>query len=194
MLLNFIIEVDHHLLYLINEGMSSDFLDNVVPWLRNDKFWLPLYVFLFSFLIFNFGRKAYWFIVFVVLTASAADIISSRVVKPLIQRERPCRSAELNFEVRQLVHCGSGYSFTSSHATNHFAVATFISMVLGRFFRRISILLYFWAGIVAFAQVYVGVHYPTDVIGGAILGIIIAKMTALLYQKFYGNRLISNQV
>lgn len=179
------IEADQFLFYLINHSLSNSLFDSVVPWLRNDKFWIPLYVFLISFILFNFGKKAYWLIIFVIITASAADIISSRVVKPLVKRTRPCRT-EMSFEPRVLVNCGSGYSFTSSHATNHFAVAAFLSMALGRYIRRLSFWLYFWAASVAFAQVYVGVHFPLDVISGAILGFLIAALLFRLYYRYYG--------
>lgn len=188
MLLNFITDTDQYLFHLINIGLSTDALDSILPWLRNDKFWIPLYVFLLSFLLFNFGRKSYWLILFVILTASAADIISSRVVKPLVKRERPCRSEYVD-EVRLLVHCGSGYSFTSSHATNHFAVAAFLSMTLGQFFRKLPMFLYSWAAIIALSQVYVGVHFPLDVMGGAVLGLIIAKVFYFLYNRHYRSEL-----
>jgi undecaprenyl-diphosphatase len=90
------------------------------------------------------------------------------------------------------VRCGSGFSFTSTHATNHFAVATFLIMTLGQSFRNIKLWLWSWASIIAFSQVYVGVHFPLDVIAGGILGIIIGRIWAMLFDRYYGQVLQPN--
>jgi len=85
-----------------------------------------------------------------------------------------------------MVHCGSGYSFTSSHATNHFALAVFIFLTLGKlgwYFRWPFIL---WATIIAYSQVYVGVHFPLDIISGAILGTLIGFILAILFNRYVG--------
>ena len=110
--------------------------------------------------------------------------MSSELVKKTVRRIRPCNDPELQEEVKLLVSCGAGYSFTSSHATNHFAVAAFISMTLGLLYRWIRLPLFLWAASIAFGQVYVGVHYPLDVIGGGILGVLIGFIIARLYQQF----------
>jgi len=83
--------------------------------------------------------------------------------------------------VRLLVHCGRAYSFTSSHAANHFAIAVFISLTLGLLYSWIKWPLLLWAGSIAYGQVYVGVHYPLDVIVGSLVGIIIGYLVAKLY-------------
>jgi len=112
------------------------------------------------------------------ITAGVADFTSSKIVKPLIERVRPCNDTTLPFEVRELVKCGGGYSFTSSHATNHF-----VSLVLG-FLRKkwITWALLTWAASIAYGQVYVGVHYPLDVITGAVLGSLIGLSFELIYR------------
>lgn len=171
-----IIQWDFKVFEWINNDLSSPFLDMIMPWMREPYFWLPLYMFIIAFVFFNYGLKAYWFVLFLGLSAGSADIISSRPIKKTIKRLRPCNTEGLY--VIERVRCGSGYSFTSSHATNHFAVASFVIMTLGQNFRKIKPWLLFWASIISFAQVYVGVHFPLDVLGGAILGIILGKIWA----------------
>ena len=82
--------------------------------------------------------------------------------------------------------CGVGYSFVSAHAANHFALATFISFLVNRNNMLIT-LLYFWAACIALSQVYVGVHYPADIIGGAAIGIIAGLITGSIAQKLLKN-------
>lgn len=85
------------------------------------------------------------------------------------------------------VPCSNGFSFTSSHATNHFALGTFFFLLFS--FTAYRFLFLVWAGVISFAQVYVGVHYPVDVICGALLGILIGfisfKFLQFLNSKFY---------
>ncbi len=90
-----------------------------------------------------------------------------------MQRLRPCKVLEPSKDMHLLVPCGNGFSFPSSHATNHFAIATFLLLILGKIFRWIKIPLILWAGSISFAQVYVGVHYPLDVATGALLGVLV---------------------
>jgi len=168
----------------INGCLSNPFFDWVLPWFRESLFWVPLYLFIAGFVFLNFGKKAYWFVLFLVLTASSADLISSRTIKKTIKRIRPCRTEYVN--VIQRVPCGSGYSFTSSHAANHFAVATFLVMTIGQHFRKIKPWCWAWATSIGFSQIYVGVHFPLDILGGAIVGIILEQIWAILFARYYG--------
>lgn len=177
-----LIELDHSLFYLINTQLANTFFDWLMPVWRNKYFWLPAYLFIILFAAFNYGKKSYWFILFLLVTVGTADFISSHIVKKTIQRTRPCNDTNID-EIRSLVRCGSGYSFTSSHATNHFAVSYFLFATLGIRFRKIRGWLMAWAVSVSYAQVYVGVHFPIDVISGMILGILIAKVFVWMYLK-----------
>ncbi|MBT8218336.1 MAG: phosphatase PAP2 family protein [Bacteroidia bacterium] len=131
----------------------------------------------------NFRKQGLAMVIAVVLTAGASDYISSRVVKNNVQRIRPCNDNNVKYQMILRVPCGSGYSFTSSHATNHFAVASILVMLLSRIWGWVRWPLYLWAASIAFAQVYVGVHYPLDVIFGALLGFGIAKFVYFLFRK-----------
>jgi membrane-associated phospholipid phosphatase len=184
-----LINWDYQLFEAINTGMSSLFLDAILPWMREPLFWLPLYTFIIAFTFFNYGKKAYWLIVFLGLTTSSADMVSSRLVKKTIERIRPCNDDKVM--VIERVRCGVGYSFTSSHATNHFAVASFLIATLGLHHKRMKPVLWFWASLISFSQVYVGVHYPLDILGGALLGMSIGKLWSLIFHKYYGESLTS---
>jgi undecaprenyl-diphosphatase len=145
-------------------------------WVREAWLWLPLYVFVIATVAYNSGRKAWLIIFFFILTASTSDFTSASLLKPLFERERPCQDIEHFDQVNLRVNCGSGKSFPSSHATNHMAMAVFLFLLFKNVFRKGRYLFLIWAFIISFAQVYVGVHYPLDILGGWILGILIALL------------------
>jgi membrane-associated phospholipid phosphatase len=176
---------DVWLLKHMNQDWSNSFLDTVLPYLRESKFWIPLYVFLLLFVTMNFGAKAWWWVLAVVLVAAASDLISSKLIKENIFRLRPCRDTEVMPLIRFFVnYCPGSSSFTSSHATSHFAQATFFFFTLRHVIGKWSLLFFLWAFSIAYTQVYVGVHYPFDVICGAILGFGIGfAMTKLFHNR-----------
>ncbi len=189
MLLVDLLQLDTEWFRLLNGQWHQPWLDNIMPFWRHKLFWAPLYLLLLGIVVINFPRKAIWFILAVALTIGLADFGSSQLIKKSVQRLRPCNDPALQSEVHLLVRCGSGYSFTSSHATNHFALATFFALTFGRRWRWARWLFYLWAGSIAYGQVYVGVHYPLDIIGGALLGISIGWTVGLIY-SYLGNRRI----
>jgi undecaprenyl-diphosphatase len=120
-------------------------------------------------------------------TILLSDQISSSVVKPLFARLRPCNDPDLSTQVRLLLDgCGAGYSFTSSHATNHFALAIFLTVTLRQWIGKYTWVLYLWAASIGYAQVYAGVHYPFDILAGALLGTGIGWFTGNFYQRNLG--------
>jgi len=114
--------------------------------------------------------------------------LAASVIKPLVGRPRPCAASDL---VRDLVNCGGVNSFPSNHATNHFAVATFLSLTwLKQAGKGWRVALYVWAGSIALAQVYVGKHYPGDILAGALLGSLLAWGGAVLYRRLARHHVI----
>jgi undecaprenyl-diphosphatase len=177
---------DTWLITHINQQWGNSFFDAVLPFVRETLFWIPLYFFLLIFSLANFGLKGWWWILGVVLTAAIADLISSQVIKETIFRLRPCQDPEIAGRLRFFInYCPRSSSFTSSHATSYFAQATFFYLTLRGMFKR-SWLFYLWAGLVAYTQVYVGVHYPFDVFCGALLGIGIGFLMAKMFHKQIG--------
>jgi undecaprenyl-diphosphatase len=166
-----LIEFDKYLFGIVNQKASNPFFDLIMPFIRQPLFWLPLYFFIVLFAIYNFPKKAGIWIGTMLITVGITDSISSRIFKPLFGRLRPCNNPELADSIRLLVdHCGQNGSFTSSHATNHFGIAVFIFITLEKVWGKFNYLFLLWAAAICYAQVYVGVHFPFDVLGGAILG------------------------
>lgn len=172
-LIHIILEADKAVFLWVNNALSNDWFDAVLPWCRERFFWTPVYLFLFILLGVNLGiKKSVIIAVFLGLTVGLADFTSSELIKKNVKRVRPCNDLLLNEYVQlRIAECGGGYSFTSSHAANHFAVAVFLIGIFGRCNRWVGLALLFWAGLIAFSQVYVGVHYPLDVTCGALLGV-----------------------
>ena len=170
-----LIKLDEQLFYFINTGMSNAFFDFILPFCRNKYFWAPLYAFVFFAFIFNFKSRQWLALLAVILVITLADQASSSLLKPHFNRSRPCQTKIVNnAEVNLLINCGSGKSMPSSHATNHFAIAFFMGMLFYKKNKLFLIIGLFWAGLVSFSQIYVGVHYPFDVLVGAVLGTVIA--------------------
>lgn len=181
--MNTLIQYDIALFTRINGQWNTAFLDWLLPLLRDQYFWSPLYLFLASFMIMNFGKNGFYWVLAFLVTFSIGDIVSSHLIKPAVGRLRPCNDPLLADSVRRLIHCGSGKSFTSSHATNHFALGMFCFKTFvfaGAPWRWMFL---FWAMIISYSQVYVGVHFPLDIIGGGILGAMIGWMTGTLFNQ-----------
>ncbi|MFN0014832.1 MAG: phosphatase PAP2 family protein [Saprospiraceae bacterium] len=182
--------LDATVFYWINNLGSNAVFDFLLPLFREKLFWAPLYLFVVVFIFQHFGKgKGAVVVLGLVAAVGLADFTSSTLIKKNVQRLRPCNEPALRETIVLRVSCGSGYSFTSSHAANHFAAAIFLGMILGHApSSRIRIGLVAWAFSVAFAQVYVGVHYPADVLGGALLGMAIGWWVGYLVIGFTARR------
>jgi membrane-associated phospholipid phosphatase len=181
-----ILRLDYWLFHKINQIWINPFFDLVLPFMRQQEFWYFFYLFLLVFSLYNFGVKGCWWSVSLIMTVIIADLFSSSLMKSLIWRFRPCRDPDLADQVRVLVnYCPQSSSFTSSHACNHFAAAWFIFITLNQT-GSWRWLLFVWAFIISYAQVYVGVHFPLDILGGAILGTAIGYSISILFQKQFG--------
>ncbi len=179
-----LIDIDKQLFHVINEGMANPVLDAICPILRNKLTWIPAYIIIAYLFFRTYGLKAITLAAMAVVTIVLCDQISASLIKPYFHRLRPCN--EVLMQARALVPCGGGYSFVSSHAANHFGLATFIAFVVPPWqHKRWAAIVFPWAILVAFSQVYVGVHYPADVFAGAVLGILIGLLTA-----YAGNKLM----
>lgn len=178
---------DQWLFMKINSQMANPFLDSLMPFLRNSYYWAPLYLFLIVFATVNYKGRGWWWVVLFLCTVSLTDIVSSRVFKEAFERLRPCQDPDFFFNVRLLLdRCSGGYSFTSSHAANHFGMATFFFFTTRHLIRGWAWIAYIWAAVICFAQVYVGVHYPFDILGGAVLGIVFGLFTGMFFNKRFG--------
>lgn len=173
-MLESLIAWDKELFSLINTQWCNGFLDFVLPYWRTKTTWIPLYILLFLIIGKDRGFKIFWVLIVLGLTIAVADQISSEWIKKIVERLRPCNDSSLP-NVRTLIHCGSGFSFTSSHATNHFALVMQLFLIFRMTWKtKYFVALFIWAALIAYAQVYVGVHYPLDVLAGGLVGCILA--------------------
>jgi undecaprenyl-diphosphatase len=143
--------------------------------------WVPLYLAILWWLYRIYGRKFPILLLFVLIAVILADQVSVQVFKNTFQRLRPCHEPAIQGMVHLVNNqCGGLYGFVSSHATNSFNVALFSLMLIRRRWYSISIVS--WAAIVGYSRIYLGVHYPGDVICGAILGSLIGYSVVKLYE------------
>ena len=161
-------------LFLFLNGLHADWLDKVMIAITQMWVWIPLYLLLIYWIIKQYGKHCWWIILAVGLIVLCSDQLSAHVCKPLFQRLRPCYNADFQY----LIHlpkgmAGGKYGFVSSHAANTFAVAAFLTCALRKNRKWMGIVLYFWAFISSYSRIYLGFHYPGDILCGAILGILI---------------------
>jgi undecaprenyl-diphosphatase len=158
-------------LFLAINGAHSSFFDFLMFWASDRWIWIPLYIF-FAYLLFkNYGKKAWVLILMAGLAIVLNDLSSTHLFKEVFQRPRPCHEPSLQ-GIIHLVNgkCGGRYGFISSHASNSFALATFLALLLGKKIRFFTPLILIWALLLCYSRIYLGVHYPGDIIVGAILG------------------------
>lgn len=179
-----LIHYDEELFLLINQASSNSFFDWLMPILRNPYTWAPLYLFLIIFLIRQYKKRGIIMLVFFISTFALSDSISSSIIKPHVMRIRPCNNIAFKEQVKLRVKCGTGYSYPSSHATNHFALGLYLLCIFYKRWKHIIWLSLGWAASISFAQIYVGVHYPGDILAGAVLGTIIGLFTANVFLYF----------
>ena len=194
-MLEFFYALDLKVLYFINHTLSNPVFDAIMPVLRGKLTWIPLYLLIIYFIIKKYGLKSVWVIGFALLSVLVADQISSGLIKPYFERLRPCNNPEIASWLILPNGKGSNWSFVSSHSANHFAMAVYFIMVFIGYRKQYNIVIPFltWAFLIAFAQVYIGFHYPSDVILGGLLGSAIgygmAKLNCLVLCYRSGERI-----
>jgi len=178
---------DQTVALFINRDGSNRFFDVLFSWIRESNMWAPLYLFIIVFVLYNFRWKGLAWILAILCSAALTDLVSSQFLKPYVGRLRPCNDPFMQQYIRFIVHyCPTSFSFTSSHAANHFGVAMFIWTTGKKIFGKWLRLFFVWAGLISYAQIYVAVHYPLDVICGTIVGLTIAYSIAKIYNKQFG--------
>ena len=155
--------------------------------MRNSVNWAPLYLFLLVFVILNFKTRGIWWAVFFLTTVALTDMTGTYAFKHVFQRIRPCNDPIFSEQVRLVIDkCAGGYSFISNHAANHFAMSFFFISTFRYKLGKWTWMALAWAPLIAFAQVYIGVHYPLDVMAGALVGSIYGIAIGLYFNKRFG--------
>lgn len=179
-----LIDIDKQLMLALN-GSNSLYMDGVMKIYTSTVVWIPVaLVLLFIVLKNNTPRSSLLVVLGVALTILASDQVSSGFIKPLVGRLRPSLDPEFMHLIDTFNNYRSGsYSFTSSHACNSFAIAMFVSLLIRN--KALSLSMFAWAAINSYSRIYLGVHFPGDILCGAILGTIIGSITYWIYNTLH---------
>jgi len=168
--------------FLFLNGYHNDFWDFIMYWASNKFVWAPLYAYLLFLIIRKFNKESIWILITIIALIVISDQLSV-AIKNLFERLRPCHEPDLE----GLVHivkdkCGGSFGFVSSHACNHFSLAVFLIILFSKKVRFFTLPILLWAAFISYSRIYLGVHYPGDVISGAILGALIGLMVGKTYK------------
>ena len=177
-----IFAIDHRIFLFLN-GLNTSWLDGVMATVTEMWVWLPLYLLIIYGIVRQYGKRWWWVLLAVGLVILCTDQLSAHVFKPAFHRLRPC----YNTDFQDLINlpkglAGGKYGFVSSHAANTFGVATFLIPVLRAYRPWPAITLLAWAAIASYTRIYIGYHYPSDILCGALLGVLIGLIFWKLFQ------------
>jgi len=170
-------KIDEALFYFVNVNLANPLTDKLMPFITERDNWFIFYALIWLYLIFKGGKRGRVAAILIIPLILLTDQFSNNVIKPYFQRIRPCHALS---NVHLLVGCTDAYAFPSIHAVNNFAAATLFS----HFYPRIKYFLFTGAFVVSISRIFVGVHYPFDVIGGALIGIMFALFIIYFWKLF----------
>ena len=145
-------------------------------------FWIPFYVILLYLLYKSFPLKKLFFIlIFITIGITISDQLAG-IFKHGIERFRPCHTDSLIPHMRMVI-CGGNYGFYSSHSSNSFFLFSFLKILIGKKYRYLPYILFVWASIVSYSRIYLGVHFPLDIVFGAAVGFLLGGLLAELAKR-----------
>lgn len=178
--LDFLQNIDISLFYFINVTLSNSLTDRLMPFITERNHWFIFYALIWLYLVFKGGARGRVAAILIIPLILLADQFSDNILKQLFHRTRPCHDLR---DVHTLINCSESYSFPSNHAVNNFAAASLFS----NFYPEMKFFLFTGAFIVSISRVMCGVHYPSDVLAGAVTGIFFALFIIYLW-KFVNGR------
>jgi len=182
---DFLYSIDLSVFHFINDTIANPFFDKFFPYITEVKHWFLVYIIFFLALMIKGGRYGRIAALGAIVVITFSDQFNSGFIKDLFGRIRPCNAlADVNIRS----YCSGSFSFPSSHAVNNFAIAVFFM----RLYPQYKVPLLITASLVALSRPYVGVHYPSDIIAGAVLGCAIGYLFSYLALKI--NEMIEKRV
>ena len=168
--------------FLILNNLGSTAFDQFWILISSTWIWVPLYI-IFLYLLFKTfkPRNLLFILIFIALGVTVSDQLAG-IFKTGISRFRPCHDEDLKAIMRS-VKCGGQFGFYSSHSSNTFFIANFMSLLLWRKYKWLPYFLFVWAIIVSYSRIYLGVHFPLDILMGAAMGFLIGGFFATLTLK-----------
>ncbi|MDA3905276.1 MAG: phosphatase PAP2 family protein [Bacteroidales bacterium] len=179
---DFLLEIDKQVFLFLN-SIHNGFFDFLMWWFSDKLIWIPFYLYLLFLIIKKYGWESIAILLSLAILIALSDQISG-LVKDSVQRFRPSHNPDIQGQVRTLNgYLGGNYGFVSAHAANSFALTYFMNKSLKSNYTFLGVVLFIWAFSVSYSRIYLGVHYPGDILGGAILGIGLAWIIVNIYQK-----------
>ncbi|MDT0293213.1 phosphatase PAP2 family protein [Mesonia ostreae] len=174
-------------LFIYLNGLGIERFDDFWIFVTQEQTWIPLYILFFALVIISHSGKNIIIGILSFLASFAVSFGVTRVIKATIARVRPNNVTEFK-DVIRILQEPSYYSFVSGHTSTSVAISTFLVLMLRKRWKWIYII-YLWPILFATSRIYVGVHYPGDILGGAIVGLICAIIVYLLYKKLIDTKL-----
>lgn len=170
-------------LFLFLNGMHHPLLDFIMYWASNRWIWIPFYAFLLWIISKKSGKTLLPLLIGIAILITFSDQLSVLVFKNHFLRYRPCHNLAIRDLVHLVVPCGGQYGFVSSHAVNCFALSAFLTTVYNQRIPILKFILFPWAILVCYSRIYNGVHFPADVLVGAVFGSVLGLLFAQLFLK-----------
>jgi undecaprenyl-diphosphatase len=161
---------DTKLFFFVN-SLSASWLNPIMVFFSSQLIWTPLITFILYISLKEFPRKQFYlFLLFLLFAIIASDVTSSYILKNITKRLRPCRVEDIKLVMNSFGQkCGGRFGFVSSHASNSFAILTFSVLALKKL-KGIFHLIWIFPFLVSYSRIYLGVHFPGDILGGALVG------------------------
>lgn len=175
-------------LFLFLNGLHTGWMDRIMVLVTDMWVWLPFYALWAYWAMRQYGKRCWWVFLGVGLVVLCSDQLASHVCKPFFHRLRPC----YNIDFQDLIYlpkgmAGGKFGFVSSHAANTFAVSVFLAPVLAKYRPWAAITLFLWASVSSYSRIYIGYHYPGDILAGAALGVLVGWVFWKIFQKLQNN-------
>lgn len=174
-------QLDTDLFVWLN-SLYAPWLDPLMIWVTERNTWIPFYALLVSWIVYRYRKQATGILLTIIAAVALADQVASSVIKPLTHRLRPCHELALQKLIHPVLECGGQYGFVSSHAATTLALATSLWLLFSKQYSWPK-WGFLWAALVSYSRIYVAAHYPSDVVVGAIVGILSAWLCVTIYQK-----------
>jgi undecaprenyl-diphosphatase len=170
--------------FLYLNSFHNEWSDTAWQTITNIPTWIPLYIFIFVVMVLVFKKDSMYMIAGMLLVVLISDQFTSSFMKPYFGRLRPCYDPQIASMVHVVKSCGGRFGFASGHSANSFGIAIFVWLVF-RHYDKSFFAMFLWAFFVAFSRIMVGVHYPGDIMAGALVGLLFGWLVFKLTEEMY---------